>query len=73
MTDPHANTSTANVPNLGPKQQRLRFTTGTVAAALAVGAAVALFAFDAPRWTRVGLLVPVWGAALGFLQAREKT
>jgi hypothetical protein len=61
------------VPNLGPRQRRLRVVFGCVGLAVAIGLGAALFALEAPRWTRAALLLPSWGAALGFLQAREKT
>jgi hypothetical protein len=45
------------------------------AAALAAGAGLAfvLVAWDAPRWSRAAVFLPVWIAALGLLQAREQT
>ena len=59
--------------NLGPRQRRLRRIFGVAGLLVAVVAAGALYAFDAPRWTRVALVLPLWIAALGFFQAREKT
>lgn len=43
------------------------------ALALALGLAIALVALDAPRGWRLLLVAPLHGAALGLLQAREKT
>jgi hypothetical protein len=61
------------VVNLGPRQRRIRRIFGVVGLLVAVAAAGALFAFDAPRWSRVALVLPLWISALGFFQAREKT
>jgi hypothetical protein len=69
--DPEA--SRGCVPNLGPKQQRVRLMVGLAGLAIALAAASALLVFEAPRWTRVALVLPLWGSAIGFFQAREKT
>lgn len=63
----------ACVPNLGPRQQRIRLMVGIVGMVIALAAATALRVVDAPAWARLGLLLPLWGAGLGFFQAREKT
>jgi hypothetical protein len=73
VTKIDAKASEMCVPNLGPRQQRIRVVSGVVGTALALGIAAALIAFDAPRWSRLVLLLPIWGASIGFLQAREKT
>ena len=59
--------------NIGPKAVRLRRRAGYAGAAIAAIALAALLVTDAPRLWRLALLAPLWMAALGFLQAREKT
>ena len=46
---------------------------GLAALAAGAGLAFALVAWDAPRWSRAAVFFPVWIAALGLLQARERT
>src|SRR6266481_1211776 len=59
--------------NIGPRETLKRRVFGI--AALAAGAvfAFALFAMDAPRAYRILIFFPIWLAALGLFQAREKT
>ncbi len=59
--------------NIGPKAVRLRRRAGYAGAAIAIVLLAMLLALDAPRLWRLGLVAPLWMAALGFLQAREKT
>lgn len=59
--------------NIGPRQIRRRRKMGIVAAAVAVAALALLLYVEAPRVARLILFAPLWLAALGFLQAREKT
>lgn len=61
------------IPNIGPKQRRLRMLGGIVSLAIAVIALALLETFGFFRWTRVILVLPLWSAALAVLQAREKT
>ena len=56
------------LPNIGPRERRKRLKLGAVALAAAVILAVIL-----PRTWRVVLFFPLWLAALGFFQARDKT
>lgn len=63
----------ACVPNIGAGQQRRRLVLGGVSLAAAVALAVALAALDAALPLRATLLLPLYGAALGFFQFREKT
>lgn len=64
---------TAPAHNIGPGETRKRRVMGI--AALAAGAALAfgLVAAGAPWWSRAAVFLPVWLAALGLLQARERT
>jgi hypothetical protein len=59
--------------NIGPRERRKRRVMGFVALAAGAGLALALVATDAPRLLRLLIFFPVWIAALGFFQAREKT
>ncbi|TKX85798.1 hypothetical protein EXE43_11750 [Halorubrum sp. SS5] len=60
------------VCNIGPTQQRRRLLLGVgslVAAAAYVAAVVAL---AWPRWALIAAVVPLYGAAMGALQYRER-
>lgn len=59
--------------NIGPKAIRLRRRAGYVGIALFAVLLAALLWIDAPRAWRLVLVAPLWMAALGVLQAREKT
>lgn len=61
------------IPNIGPRGQRrrLRFGVMSFGAAALVGAI--LFKLDAPTIWRLVLFLPLWMAALGFFQARDRT
>ena len=63
----------ACVPNIGPGQQRRRLLLGSASLAAAVALALALAAADAVLPLRAIVLLPFYGAALGFFQFREKT
>jgi hypothetical protein len=63
----------ACVPNIGPRQRRSRWLGGAVAAVAAAGLLAFLVLSDAPRWWRLAVALPVWFAALGLLQSKEKT
>ncbi len=62
----------AGACNIGPWEIRRR----RMSAIAAVAAAVALFAIlvasGVPVWTRLLLLVPLWGAGISWLQARRR-
>jgi fatty acid desaturase len=73
MTDEAMNEGAVCMPNIGPRERKKRARFGMVALVVAVAAAGAMFALHSPRWSRVALFVPLAGAMLGFLQAREKT
>lgn len=59
------------VANLGPRQRRRRLLSGVASLAVAILAAAALAGAPAPARALVAL--PLFGAALGFLQYLEKT
>jgi hypothetical protein len=61
------------IPTLGPRQRRRRLVVGAVALVLAVAAGILLATTGATRAWRLVLFVPLWSAALGFFQYREKT
>ena len=59
--------------NLGPREIRKRRLMGIVALTVGVGVAFVLVVFEAPRWSRLFIFLPIWIAGLGLFQAREKT
>jgi hypothetical protein len=59
--------------NIGPRERRKRRVMGIVALAAGAGLALALVATDAPRVLRLLIFFPVWIAALGLFQARDRT
>ena len=61
------------IPNLGPIGRRRRFIWGATALGASVLLVAALVVGDADRRWRLVVFLPLWIAALGVLQAREKT
>ena len=59
--------------NIGPREILKRRVFGIAALAAGAAFAFALFAMDAPRAYRLLIFFPIWLAALGLFQAREKT
>jgi len=59
--------------NLGPQERRKRLTFGVVLLGASLAAAAMLIHADVARGWRMLLVVPLWAAALGFFQARERT
>ena len=59
--------------NIGPKESRKRLILGVVMLAVGIGIGTALIFTDLNRWWRTILFFPLWLAALGFFQAKEKT
>lgn len=66
-------TSPDRVENIGAPGALRRRRSGVVWAVLAVAGLIALLVGDAPRWTRLMIAIPAGLAAIGFLQARERT
>jgi hypothetical protein len=61
------------VENIGPRGARRRQLGGAAWLVIAFGGAALLITLGAPRWWRLSLVVPFGLAAIGFLQARERT
>jgi hypothetical protein len=61
------------IANIGPREQRKRMRFGLVLFVVSAAVAAVLMASGVPRWWRLALFLPVWAAATGFFQAREKT
>lgn len=59
--------------NIGRRQIRLRRIMGFTSAAAAALLGFVLVGYEAPRWARLLVFLPLWMAGLGLLQAREKT
>jgi len=61
------------VANIGPRERRRRLRFGLAAGGFSFIAAVLLIASEAsPHW-RLALVVPLFLAALGYFQARDRT
>ena len=61
------------IPNIGPGERKKRNAFAVIALGLSVAAGAALIGTGAARAWRLGLLLPLWVAGLGYFQAREKT
>jgi hypothetical protein len=61
------------IPNIGPGGRKQRNGFGLIALAVSVVAGAALIYTGAARPWRLGLVLPLWVAGLGYFQAREKT
>ncbi|HST22131.1 MAG TPA: hypothetical protein VLR90_13490 [Blastocatellia bacterium] len=59
--------------NIGPREQFKRRLLGKVALIASVALTFVLIAYGAPRLVRLVIFFPLWMAALGYFQAREKT
>jgi hypothetical protein len=57
--------------NIGPRGQRFRLAYGLFDVAVAIVMAVVFV--HAPLWQRALIAIPLFGAALGIFQYREKT
>lgn len=66
-------TSVDRVENIGARGAIRRRRSGVFWAVLAAAGFIALLVVDAPRWTRLMIAFPAGLAAIGFLQARERT
>jgi hypothetical protein len=72
-TDAQAAPASPCVPNIGPAERRKRLRFGFQMTAASVVLAGGLFVFGVPRAWRLVMLLPLWSAAIGFFQVREKT
>jgi len=59
--------------NIGPQERRKRLTFGVVLLGASLVAAAMLIHANVARGWRILLVLPLWAAALGFFQARERT
>ncbi|HTI65252.1 MAG TPA: hypothetical protein VL524_17120 [Gemmatimonadaceae bacterium] len=66
-------TSREHVSNIGDRGARRRRASGVVWLIVAIALFVVLLLAGAPRWARLAVGIPVGLAAIGFLQARERT
>jgi len=67
--------ASTRVANIGPRGRKRRLSFGLIAFGISVIAAYWLIASGAPpppRW-RLALFLPLFVAALGYFQARDKT
>ena len=60
------------VCNIGPAQQRRRLLLGVVSFLLAAGLVAAVVAVGWPRWALLAAVFPLYGAAMGYFQYRER-
>jgi len=60
------------VCNIGPAQQRRRLLLGVVSFLLSIGLVAAVVAVGWPRWTLLAAVFPLYGAAMGYFQYRER-
>jgi hypothetical protein len=60
------------VCNIGPAQRRRRLLLGGVSLLLAVVLVAAVVAVGWPRWTLLTATFPLYGAAMGYFQYRER-
>ena len=60
------------VCNIGPAQQRRRLLLGAASFLLAVALVAAVVAVGWPRWTLLAAVFPLYGAAMGYFQYRER-
>ena len=60
------------VCHIGPAQQRRRLLLGIASLLLAAGLVAAVVAVGWPRWALLLAVFPLYGAAMGYLQYRER-
>jgi len=60
------------VCNIGPAQQRRRLLLGVVSFLLSIGLVAAVVAVGWPRWALLAAVFPLYGAAMGYFQYRER-
>jgi hypothetical protein len=62
----------AGACNIGPWEIRRRRSAAVMGFAAAIVMFAVLVAIDAPPWTRIALIAPLWGGAISWLQARRR-
>src|SRR5688572_25217586 len=65
--------TTTCIPNIGPRQRRLRLNFGLVFLGLGVVMGLGLAWLDQPRMWRLAGFVPLWMGGVSVMQAYEKT
>jgi hypothetical protein len=60
------------VCNIGPAQQRRRLLLGGASLLFAIGLVAAVVAFGWPSWSLLAAMFPLYGAAMGYFQYRER-
>ncbi|TKX73146.1 hypothetical protein EXE46_14765 [Halorubrum sp. GN11_10-6_MGM] len=60
------------VCNIGPTQQRRRLLLGVGSLAVAAAFVAAVVTLSWPRWALIAAVLPLYGAAMGALQYRER-
>ena len=61
------------VANIGTSGRRMRLVFGVVTLVLAVGLWIGLVHFDADRWWRLAMFLPLLLGGIGVFQARART
>lgn len=61
------------IPNIGPLERRKRVRFGVAIFVMVAVVAAVMLAMGAPRPWRLVLFLPMFGAAVGLFQVREKT
>jgi len=61
------------VANIGTGGRRMRLVFGVVTLVLAVGLSIGLVLFEADRWWRLTVFLPLLLGAIGIFQARART
>jgi hypothetical protein len=65
--------ATECIPNIGPAERRKRLRFGFLLLGIGVVLAAVLLSTGAARAWRLVVLLPLWSAAVGFVQVRDKT
>lgn len=73
MKEPSDQADPACIANIGPQARKKRLIFGVVLLGTSVVIAAVLVAVGVHRLWRLALSLPLWAAAVGYFQAREKT